>query len=144
MKKFALVLAGVMFIAGMVGSASAQVAVDETVQPQRQAVRTIFSYRQELNLTEAQEKEITDTLLNLQKELINKRAQLSVAQIELRQMIGDRADLDAIRNKINQVVTLSGDITYTDVAASRTIENVLSREQLDKWRAIQVAARQGQ
>lgn len=144
MKKTLLVtLAAAVMLALAGTAAAAQEVVDPGgVQPQRRVVRTIFSYRQELGLTEAQEKEITDTLLDLQKQLIEKRARLGVAQIELRQLISDRAELPAIRAKLEEVSRLSVDITFTDVSASRKIEGVLSAEQLRKWRAIQAEARQ--
>lgn len=142
MKGFLTVTAVAVILAGAGWlSAQEEAPAPGAVQQQR-AVRTIFSYRQELGLTEAQEKEITDTLLDLQKELIDKRAKLGIAQIELRQMVADRAELPAIRAKLEEVSALSVDITFTDVSASRKIENALSEEQLRKWRAIQAEARQ--
>ena len=145
MKKITMILAALGMAACLAGTTAAQEAADaEAIQPQRRVVRTIFSYRQELGLTEAQEKQITDTLLALQKDLIEKRAKLGVAQIELRQLVSDRAELPAIKAKLEQVSALSVDISFTDISASRKIEQVLSAEQLRKWRAIQAEARQGQ
>ena len=141
MKKLLAVAMVLAVLTAGAGSACAQEAGAEVASPQRQVVRTIFSYRQELGLTEQQEKAITDTLLDLQKQLIEKRAKLGVAQIELRQMIGDRAELTVIKSKLEQVSALSVDITFTDISASRKIEGILSAEQLKRWRAIQAEAR---
>ncbi len=142
MRKMVTFLAVALMMTCFAGAVSAQEAVDPAVAAPQRQVRTIFSYRQELGLTEAQEKEITDTLLDLQKVLIDKRAKLGVAQIELRQLVGDRAALPDIQAKLEQVSALSVDITFTDISASRKIEGILSEEQLRKWRAIQAEARQ--
>jgi hypothetical protein len=141
-------LAGIMIVAiviGFAGGALAQTgAGQEITQPERPAVRTIFSYRQEIGLTEEQEQKMVDTLLNLQKTLIEKQAQLGVARLELRQMIDARAPLAEIRQKLQQISALSVEITYQDLAAGREIEAVMSAEQLKRWRAIQAASRQQQ
>ena len=102
-------------------------------------VRTIFSYRNVLGLTDAQVDKMRKILLDFQKFLIAKRADLQVAEIELREMINNGEDLGKIRKKLEEIERLRVEIRYTDIETARKIENVLTKDQLKRWREIQRA-----
>lgn len=115
--------------------------VSAPTQPQqgRRVVRTIFSYRNVLGLTDAQVDKMRKILLDFQKFLIAKRADLQVAEIELREMINNGEDLGKIRKKLEEIERLRVEIRYTDIETARKIENVLTKDQLKRWREIQRA-----
>ena len=114
-------------------------AFSQTAAPQ--AIKTIFDFKSELNLTDAQEKQIKDILIDLNRELQLEKAKHTIAGIELQDLVKQEADLDRIRSALDREAALRASMTYADLVATRKINKVLSAEQLQKWRSIQDAAR---
>ncbi len=155
-----LVVGAVVLLAGVLnaqtakpaaGSPTAKPAVSAETAPstaeatqaqQRRVVKTIFSYKKDLAMTDQQEKDIKDLLTALQKDMIEKRAKLNVIEIELRQMLADRAELKQVKAKLDESAALQAAMRYADVETSRKIEGVMTAEQLKKWREIQAKERQ--
>lgn len=125
-----------------VSAETAPSTAEATQAQQRRVVKTIFSYKKDLAMTDEQEKSMKDLLTGLQKDLIEKRAKLNVIEIELRQMLVDRAELKQIKTKLDESAALQASMRYADVETSRKIEGVLTAEQLKKWREIQAKERQ--
>jgi len=114
-------------------------------QPADQPVRkTIFDYKAELGLSDDQEKQIRSILAGLNREVRLNRAKLTILEIEIEDQIQQEADLEAIREKLNEQARLQAETRYADLAAGRKINVVLTPNQLTQWRAVQAAARNPQ
>jgi len=109
---------------------------------QKQVVKSIFSYKADLGLTDKQEADIKKFLLDLQNTLQEKAGKLNILRQELSLLIQDRANLRVIRKKIDEIGKIQVDSAYLDIEASRKIEDTLSAAQLKKWHDIQNQARQ--
>lgn len=105
-------------------------------------VKTIFDYRQELNLTERQEQEIKSILSQLSQEMRVTRAKLTLLEVEANDLIKKDGDLELIRKRIKDAAEIQVDLKMADITATRKINSVMSSEQLKKWRALQAAAAQ--
>lgn len=98
---------------------------------------SIFEYKKELALTDKQEKNLKDIIAKLQNYLADKQKELNGLRAELSKMIAQRADLDKIKAKLNDIAKTQVDATYEDIASTRAIETELTGTQLTKWRSIQ-------
>ncbi len=98
---------------------------------------SIFEYKKELSLTDKQEKNLRDILAKLQNYLTDKQKELNGLRAELNKMIAERADLDKIKVKLNNIAKIQADASYEDIASTRAIETELTGTQLSKWRSIQ-------
>jgi DNA helicase IV len=107
----------------------------------QQVVKTIFDYKTELNLTDAQEKQIKQILTDLNHELQLENAKHTISSFALQDLIKKEANLDEIKKALDQEASLRASISYADIVATRKINKVLSSDQLQKWRTIQDAAR---
>lgn len=106
-----------------------------------QTVKTIFDFKAELRLTDTQEKDIRQVLADLTRELQLEKARYMIATIELQDLVMQEVDLGQIRKGLDQEAGLRASMTYADIAATRKINQVLSPDQLQKWRTIQESAR---
>jgi hypothetical protein len=114
-------------------------ALAQTANPQ--AVKTIFDYKTDLKLSDAQEKQIKQILIDLNRELQLEKAKHTIATIELQDLVKQEADLGRIKQALDQEASLRVSMSYADLVATRNINKVLSPEQLRKWRTIQDSAR---
>ncbi len=133
-------LAAALIITGCMvsGLADAQPADPTTTK------KTIFDYKAELNLTNEQEQEIRQILAELNREAQLAGAKLTVLKFELEDLIQKEDEVELVRKNLIEEAELRASIKYADLAATRKINNVLSAEQLLKWRSFQEAARKGQ
>ncbi len=115
---------------------------DAVAEAQKQEIKTIFSYKAELGLTDKQEADIRKLLIDLQNTFTEKAKKLNTLRQELAQMIKDRANLRTIRRKIEEIGKIQVENTYLDIESSRKIENTLTPEQLKKWQDIQKETRE--
>jgi len=103
----------------------------------------IFDYKQELSLTDKQEKNMRDILAKLQSYLADKKKQLDGLKAELDMLVEKKGDLDTIKAKLQDIAKVQTDASYEDIVSARAIENELTAKQLSKWRSIQKETRQG-
>jgi len=108
----------------------------------KQEVKTIFSYKKDLGLTDKQEADIKKIITDLQNTFTEKGKKLLGLRQELGQMLKDRANLNIIRKKIEEMGRIQMDNTYMDIESSRKIENILNFQQLTKWQNIQKESRE--
>lgn len=101
------------------------------------AGESIFEYKKELSLTDAQEKNLRGILSKLQNYLTEKTAELNRHKTELNKMIADKADLNMIKAKLRTIARIQADATYEDIASIRAIEKELTPAQMAKWRGMQ-------
>lgn len=111
-------------------------------EAQRKGLRTIFSFRVDLGLSDKQVAEIKKLILGLQNTFVENAKELKVLRQDLSRMIQNREKLGAIHKKIETIARIQVNNTYLDVETSRNIENTLTPIQLKKWQDIQKQTRQ--
>jgi Skp family chaperone for outer membrane proteins len=104
---------------------------------EEKAGKSIFEYKKELSITDKQEKNLRDILAKLQSYLTDKQKELNGLRAELSKMIAESADLDKIKDKLNNIAKIQADASYEDIASTRAIETELTGTQLTKWRNMQ-------
>ncbi len=109
----------------------------QTSQP---TVKTIFDYKQELNLNDRQEQDIKTILTDLNKEVRVTRAKLTLIEVELTDLIKQEGDLEQIRKKLKDASDIQVALRMADIVGTRKIHKILSPDQLKKWRELQAAA----
>jgi len=115
---------------------------EAVAEAQKQEIKTIFSYKTELGLSDKQDADIRKLLVDLQNTFTEKVKQLNALRQELAQMIKDRVNLKTIHRKIEDIAKIQVENTYLDIETSRKIEDTLNSEQLKKWQDIQKATRE--
>ena len=111
-------------------------SIAQREQPKAE-VRTIFQYKKELGLTDKQENNLRTVLDGFQKYLGDKRKEIGALQIQLGDMIKKKEDLKTIRKQLEKIARVQVDASYVDIETSRKVENILTADQLAKWKAIQ-------
>lgn len=101
----------------------------------------IFDYKQELSLTDKQEKNMRDILAKLQSYLADKKKQLDGLKAELDMLVEKKGDLNTIKAKLQDIAKVQTDASYEDIVSARAIENELTAKQLSRWRSIQKETR---
>jgi len=104
-------------------------------------IKTIFSYKKELGLTEKQVADMTSILGVFQKYLTDKGEELRQLRLKFNGLVKQKADLKLIKEIIAQISAAQADISYTDIETSRKVEGVLTPAQLKKWNGMQEAYR---
>ena len=104
---------------------------------EERSVDTIFKYKKELAITDAQEKNLRNILSKLQNYLTAKTEELNRHRAELNKMITDRSKLNKIKAKLRTIARIQADATYKDIASVRAIEKELTPSQMSKWRGMQ-------
>ncbi len=119
------------------GTAFAQQAEEPR---QQQAVKTIFDYKADLNLTDDQVKKIREQLSALDKEVRVLRARLTIADVDLQGLLEKDGDINEIKKKVKEAFDIQASIRIADIEAARKINGILRPEQIKKWREIQAEA----
>lgn len=104
---------------------------------EEKADETIFKYKKELSITDAQEQNLRDILSKLQDYLAEKTTELNRHRAELNKMIADKADLSIIKTRLRTIARIQADATYEDITSIRAIEEELTAAQMIKWRGMQ-------
>ncbi len=90
-----------------------------------------------LGLDEKQTAEVKAVHLRVMKEMVKKRAEMQVARIELREILGmDPVDMKAAEAKIRQIEALRGDMQMMHIQAREEVKGKLSPEQRKKFEAM--------
>lgn len=136
----------VVLALGLGGLARAQDGGDETQEPPPKPVKklqTIFDYKAELGLTDAQEKDIRSLLADLAKALKLAQARLTILNYDIEELINSEEDLEKIKGKLEESAKIATDMRLTDIRTSRGVNKVLTPDQLNRWKLIQKKAREG-
>lgn len=140
MKKIGLAMFAACFIAGLVvASASAQMGHgggsgkgmkgSMVMWDGAHAMHIIST----LGLDDNQSKEVKTVLLKLQKELIQKRAEIQVAEIELSEILDkDTVDIKAAETKVKQVASLKTEAAMMHIQGMEDVKTKLTPEQKKK------------
>ncbi len=86
-----------------------------------------------LGLDDKQSKEVKTVISKLQKELIQKRAEIQVAEIELREILdNDTVDIKAAETKVKQIASLKTEAAMMHIQGIEDIKAKLTPEQKKK------------
>ncbi len=86
-----------------------------------------------LGLDDNQSKEVKTIILKLQKEMIQKRADIQVAEIELREILdNDTVDIKAAETKVKQIASLKAEAAMMHIQGMEDIKTKLTAEQKKK------------
>ncbi len=133
MKKF-LVLAALAVALGAPGWAQ------EAKQPPK--VKTLFDYKSELSLSDAQINTMKSQLTELNNSVKSSREQLTKLENEYRAMIAKDATTPAqAKVKLEEIAEATVAMRLKDLAISRKITSTMTAEQREKWKAIQAKVR---
>lgn len=123
-----------------VGSFAETKAVKPVQEAQKQEVKTIFSYKKELGLTEKQSEDMKALVSKLQALLNEKGKEIGDLRKSLGQMIENKDPLSAVRSQLKKIADLQVDVSYSDIETARKIEGVLTSAQMKKWQVIQLSS----
>jgi|GEM_PF-4174125 len=88
-----------------------------------------------LGLSEDQRQKLMQLRTDIEKETIRKRAEMSVARIELRELIAQKnVDLNLVEKKIRQIELLRGDIRIYRVQSLLKAKGFLNTVQFEKFK----------
>ena len=125
-KTLTLVLVSTMIFLLLVPAAYAQ-----KQKGQREKAKT------ELGLTQEQKEKMRSARLEFQKEKIRLKADLKIAELELRSLMADeKADKATIFRKIDEIGTLKTKLAKSQVDQKMTLRDILTKEQRDKLKEI--------
>jgi Spy/CpxP family protein refolding chaperone len=86
-----------------------------------------------LGLDDNQTKEVKTILLKMQKEMIQKRADIQVAEIELREILdNDTVDIKAAETKVKQIASLKTEAAMMHIQGMEDVKAKLTAEQKKK------------
>ena len=86
-----------------------------------------------LGLDDNQSKEVKNVILKLQKALIQKRAEIQVAEIELSEILdNDTVDIKAAETKVKQIASLKTEAAMMHIQGMEDIKTKLTPEQKKK------------
>ncbi len=94
----------------------------------------MFEKLKSLGLDEKQTAEVKAVHFRVMKEMIKKRADLQVARMELREMLGmSPVDMKAVEGKVRQIEALRGDMLLMHIQAREEVKSKLTPEQRKKF-----------
>jgi Spy/CpxP family protein refolding chaperone len=103
-------------------------------------VKTIFSFKKEISLTDDQENKIKAILYDDQSLLTSYRSKLSVLGSELSEMISKKENMKVVKSKLEEISKVQVEMTCRDIENSRKIDAILTPDQIEKWKAIKEKA----
>ncbi len=115
------------------------VSVSFAQQPpaDQQAVKTIFDYQKEIGLSDKQATDMKKLTTDLQATLNDKAKELMTLRNDLGEMIKSKQEIAAIKKQMQKIANLQVDNSCLDIQASRSIEAIMTQDQLNKWKEIQ-------
>jgi Spy/CpxP family protein refolding chaperone len=91
----------------------------------------------EIGVSEAQKEEISDLLTTHHKDMITKRAEKEIAEVDLRKLLQDEnPDLDMVEDQIRKIANLEAQMRFSQIKTHVDVKNVLTEEQLEKLKEI--------
>ena len=109
--------------------------------PTTKKVGTIFDYKKEIGLSDDQEAKMKTALNELNVAVNAGRTKINKLETEYRTLLEKDPSVPVARAKLQEIAAAQVDLRLTDLMTSRRITGVLTPDQLEKWRAIQVKMR---
>jgi Spy/CpxP family protein refolding chaperone len=83
-----------------------------------------------IGLTKEQKDKIQSIFIANRKEMITKKAELDLGQVELQELMQkDKPDMNLIKNQIQKISSIQGDIQYANIKVMMDAKNVLTDDQ---------------
>lgn len=101
-------------------------------------VQTVITYSKELNLSKEQRGLISLALNRLRTQLVSCQERNTGLQKDVSSLMRARAPLAQIRVKFEQMADNEVEAKMADVSTARKIQELLTPEQFERWKAIQV------
>ena len=140
MKKGILLLSGIALIVFISSNCFAQGVLapkgDSNLSQQEQ-VKTIFSFKSEIGLTDDQEIKLKALLYDEQSMVDSNNIILKNLGAELGKMIDNKAGMQGIKSKLEEISKIQVETSCRNIEDSRKVESILSPDQVVKWRNIQ-------
>jgi Spy/CpxP family protein refolding chaperone len=96
--------------------------------------RVMMNWMSTLGLDEKQMAEIKEVNFKTMKETIKKKAEMDVAEVELRELfLNEPADFEVVEAKVRQIETLRGDIYVLQMREQETVRSMLTPAQRRKF-----------
>lgn len=133
-------VAGLVWTSGALAQkkgGGAKAAGGAQASQQQRRIKTIFDYKQELGLTDAQETQIKDALKKLAAYLKECQTRILKNLTEVKSLRDQDADIEKIKPFLRSNADIQVEMGVADIQASRQINRILKPEQLTKWRDIQ-------
>jgi len=103
-----------------------------------QPKRDQFRMKQELKLTDQQEKKLQELYFNTAKELIQMRSDLQIARLDLKRMLAEEEpDREMIFNQVEQISKIQAEMKKVHIEKMLAFREILNKEQLEKFRELQ-------
>lgn len=103
----------------------------------RERMKTIWDFREELSLSREQEGRIREQLRHFEKELVRLHARQRVVEQEIQTLVEQNASQEALRGKLRESAEIQVEIRLEDILTARQIRQILTPEQLNRWKKIQ-------
>ena len=134
MKKNGVLLIAACFISGLiVASANAQMYGGNGKDMGMWGGTHVMHIINKLGLDDNQTKEVKAVVFKLQKEMIQKRAAIQVARIELREILGkDVVDIKAAETKVKQIASLRAEAAMMHIQGMEDVKAKLTPDQRKK------------
>jgi Spy/CpxP family protein refolding chaperone len=88
---------------------------------------------EKIGLSDDQKKKIDDIVTNHRKDMVTKRAEIELAQIDLDKLIKeDNPDMKLVKEQIQKLSNLKADREFAQIKARNDIKNILTKEQQNK------------
>lgn len=97
-----------------------------------------MSFSKELNLSKEQRGRITRALDELRRQLVACQERNASLQKGVNTLLRARAPLPQIRAKFEEIAANEVEAKMLDVSTARKIQEILTTEQFERWKAIQV------
>lgn len=101
-------------------------------------VQTVLSFSKQLNLSTEQRAQIVQALSGLRDQMASCRERNVVLQKSLSQLLRSHAPLPEIRKKFEEISSNEVDAKMADVSTARQIQEILTPDQFERWKAIQI------
>lgn len=115
----------------------AAVAVAEPPPP----VPTLVTYRKELGLTDAQVASIQKMVDEFRQQAGTLTKSVKTAEAQVNADLAARAELPTLKTHLQAYYDARCQLHFADLASGRRLEQLLTKEQLERWRALQAEAR---
>ena len=112
-----------------------QQALQEKPQVAR---KTILDFKEELKLNDDQVKSIKKIIDEFEKNNKPLLEKLIVLDKELKELFEKEGKLSEIRKKIREIFNLRAEMVFNEIEAGRKIDEVLNKEQKQKWKEIRM------
>jgi len=104
---------------------------------QPEQVKTIFSFKNEIGLTDSQELKLKALLYDEQTQADVNNSALKILGVELNKMIDEKADMKVIKSKLEEISKIQVEVSCRNIEDTRKVGMILSPDQLSKWKDIQ-------